>query len=105
MTTVLKEYRPILLVVAFGFLGSAFYITYRPRRRVSGQAEAPGAPAARRGGLRLNMMKLNKIILWAAAVFLVFFLFFPQAFTSLFAAGDSLSADMEQTVIKIEGMT
>ena len=32
----LKTYRPLLIVVTFGFLGAAFYLTYRPRAKVAG---------------------------------------------------------------------
>ena len=35
----METYRPIFMVVTFGFLGMAFYFTYRPRRMAKGCAE------------------------------------------------------------------
>jgi hypothetical protein len=35
----METYRPIFMVVTFGFLGLAFYFTYRPRRMAKGCAE------------------------------------------------------------------
>lgn len=94
MTTFLEDYRPIFMFLTFGFLGSAFYFTYRPR----------GTSTSSRGG-RAKMMTLNKIMLWVVTVIAIVFLFFPQALTGLFASDDQFTADMQQTVIRIEGMT
>lgn len=35
----IETYRPIFMVVTFGFLGMAFYFTYRPQRMAKGCAE------------------------------------------------------------------
>ena len=35
----IETYRPVFMVVTFGFLGMAFYFTYRPRRMAKGCAE------------------------------------------------------------------
>ena len=35
----------------------------------------------------------------------IVFLFFPQAITGLFASSHEITADMDQTVIKVVGMT
>ena len=35
----IETYRPIFMVVTFGFLGMAFYLTYRPRTVAQGCAE------------------------------------------------------------------
>lgn len=94
MTAVMQEYRPIFMAVTFGFLGFAFYLTYRPR----------GAAAAQ-GGPRSNIMTMNKVMLWAVTGIAVVFLFFPQAFTGFVTADDQFTADMDRTVISIEGMT
>lgn len=51
------------------------------------------------------MMAFNKIVLWAVTVIAIVFLFFPQALSGLFASDDQFTADMQQTVIHIEGMT
>jgi len=94
MTTFMEDYRPIFIILTFGFLGSAFYFTYRPRR----------TSTSSRGG-RAKMMAFNKIVLWAVTVIAIVFLFFPQALSGLFASDDQFTADMQQTVIHIEGMT
>ncbi len=104
MTTVLNDYRPIFMVVTFGFLGLAFFFAYRPRRAAAGGDENSGASAAMRD-VRPNIMTLNKIMLWAVTVIAVVFLFFPQAVPNLLAPGDEITANMHRTVITIEGMT
>ena len=38
MTKALEDYRPYFMVVTFGFLGMAFYLTYRPRRAAGDSA-------------------------------------------------------------------
>jgi hypothetical protein len=38
IATALEAYRPIFMVVTFGFLAMAFYFTYRPRHAVAGSA-------------------------------------------------------------------
>ena len=102
MIAALEEYRWIFMIVTFGFLGAAFYLTYRPRYAAGESTEDCGAPAP---GRRLNMMTLNKVMLWAVTVMAVVFLFFPQVVTGLFAPGGELTAEMQQTVIQVEGMT
>jgi len=90
----MQEYRPLFMVVTFGFLGFAFYLTYRPGRTTTAS-----------GGPRSNIMTMNKVMLWAVTGIAVAFLFFPQAFTGFVAADDQFTADMDRTVIRIEGMT
>lgn len=82
------------MAVTFAFLAFAFYLTYRPRR---------GAATA--ASPRTSIMTFNKILLWGVTVVAVIFLFFPQAFTSFAAPADGFTADMDRTVITIEGMT
>ena len=122
MTQALHSYRYPFMVVTFGFLGMAFYFTYRPRR-VAGGADccAPqpspdaqhvaqanevasiSAPAPKR---RFDMMALNKVMLWGVTVMAVVFLFFPQYVTGLFASDNGeLTDDMRRSVLVIEGMT
>ena len=99
MTTILRDYRPILMVVTFGFLAFAFYLTYRPRRTQAAAGEAAGAPAAR-------IMTFNKIMLWAVTVMAVAFLFGGQyIFQPAAEPTAEITADMTQTVVQIEGMT
>ena len=105
MTKALETYRPVFIVVTFGFLGSAFYLTYRPRRTAAGGAEDCCAQPAAIGRRRFDMMTLNKIMLWAVTVMAVVFLFFPQYVTGLFRSSGEITAEMRRTVININGMT
>lgn len=100
MVSALETYRPLFMVVTFSFLGAAFYFTYR--RRPAAAADDCCAPDARPRGL--NMMAVNKIMLWAVTAMAVVFLFFPQYMTSLLGGGE-VTAEMEQTLISIDGMT
>ena len=92
MMTALEAYRPILMVVTFGFLGLAFYLTYRPGRRAAGKG--PG-----------RIMAMNKIMLWSVSAVATFFLFCPQYLTGLVSADGGFTADMNRTVLTVEGMT
>lgn len=103
MTAALEEYRPLFMVVTFGFLGTAFYFTYRPRR---GPADVADCCQPQMGKRRFSMMAMNKVMLWAVTAMAVAFLFFPQVFTSLMIDGkETITADMTRTVVKVEGMT
>ena len=101
MTTFLSDYRPVFMVVTFGFLGFAFYLTYRPRRATATGSET----GLGRRQNRSRIMAFNKVMLWAVTVIAVAFLFFPQTVTDLFASSDKFTSDMDRTVIRIEGMT
>ena len=50
-------------------------------------------------------MTMNKVMLWTVTVIAIVFLFFPKGITGLFPSNDVFTADMDQTVIRIEGMT
>jgi hypothetical protein len=50
-------------------------------------------------------MTMNKLLLWVVTVLAVVFLFFPQAFTSFAPADGEFTADMDRTVLTVEGMT
>ena len=115
IASALAAYRPIFMVVTFGFLGMAFYFTYRPRRAAPAQADC-GSPAVQTDccaeppapirKLRFNMMALNRVMLWAVTVLAVVFLFFPQYVSRLLGTGrDEITADMTRTVLTLEGMT
>jgi len=111
MSQALESYRVPFMVVTFGFLGIAFYFTYRPRRANAGgttdaqPAAEPNATPAPPVKRRFNMMAMNKVMLWAVTVMAVLFLFFPQSITGLFAADDEFTSDMQRTVLVVEGMT
>lgn len=87
----MQDFRPLLIAMTFAFLGSAFYLTYRPRGDSSGG--------------RAKMMKVNKVMLWVVTGLAIVFLFFPQALSDLLASDDEFTPEMRQTVVSIEGMT
>ena len=90
MMTALEAYRPILMVVTFSFLGIAFYLTYRPRRVAAG-----------RGGI----VAVNKVMLWLVTAAAAFLLFCPGYLTGLASEKGGFTADMNRTVLAVEGMT
>ena len=91
MTTFVEAYRPLFMVATLGILAWAFYLTYRPRAVARGR--------------RATIMSLNKVMLWVVTAIVAIFLFFPQTMTNLIASDDGFTADMNRTVIAIEGMT
>ncbi len=105
MVSAIEEYRTHMMVVTFGFLGMAFYFTYRPRPAAAGQEDCC-APAAVGGTRRFNMMMMNKVMLWAVTAMAIVFLFFPQLVTGLLApdTGD-FTTDMKRTTVRIAHMT
>ncbi len=110
----LEAYRPLFMVVTFGFLGAAFYFTYRPRRAIAPvghdccSTETAGAedccPAAT--GRRFSLMSLNKAMLWGVTVMAVAFLFFPSYVGTIIGGdGQTVTQDMNRAVVNVEGMT
>lgn len=134
IASTLEAYRPYFMVVTFGFLGAAFYFTYRPKKAAAGSsgdccATEPATddccttePAthdccstepvtaadccAPKAGRRFSMMALNKAMLWVVTVLAVAFLFFPS-YVGAFLGGDgtTVTEDMNRAVIKLDGMT
>lgn len=115
IASALEAYRPLFIVVTFGFLGPAFYLTYRPRKTAACASHACCAteptdanecctPAAKR---RFNLMAFNKVMLWVVTALAVAFLFFPSYVGRLVGSGTgpALTADMNQTLFRVEGMT
>lgn len=113
IASALEAYRPVFIVVTFAFLAAAFYFTYRPRKTAEsadGCCAMPAEPAddacCQPGRRRLNMMTMNKVMLWVVTALAVAFLFFPQYVGVLVGGGDQqITADMETVVLKIDGMT
>ncbi len=126
IASTLAEYRWIFMIVTFGFLGMAFYFTYRPRRAAVGAtaqaadccspqadccapqssvaAAAAGSAAGTAPPPRVNMMAVNKVMLWVVTFLAIAFLFFPKYLTSMFMPGDEFTADMTLTEFKVKGM-
>jgi hypothetical protein len=52
-------------------------------------------------------MAMNKVMLWVVAAMAVGFLFFPQQLMGVLLPGgeDEITADMDTTVLHVEGMT
>ncbi len=111
----LETYRPLFMIVTFGFLGAAFYFTYRQKKSAAETghdccptertvADDCCAPPGKR---LFNMMALNKVMLWGVTVLAVAFLFFPSYVGLFLGTADdaTLSENMNQAVFKIEGMT
>lgn len=92
MTTFLQDYRPVFMTATFALLAGAFYVTYRPGRSAV-------------AGPRSRIMAFNRIMLWMVTAVAVVLLFVPPAFFSPADSGDKFTADMQRTVIQIEGMT
>jgi len=126
IASTLEAYRPYFMVVTFGFLGAAFYFTYRPKNVSAGNGHdccVPQTMAAHdccatepatsadccvpNSGRRLSMMTLNKVMLWSVTVLAVAFLFFPSYVGVFLGSGDGskVTEDMNRAVIKLDGMT
>lgn len=111
----LEAYRPLLIVVTYGFLAAAFYFTYRPKKAAAEAGHGCCAPepaeeegcCTSAGKRRFNLMTFNKAILWVVTVLAVAFLFFPSYVGLLFGTGNktAVTASMNRAVFKIEGMT
>lgn len=105
MLATIEEYRWVMMTVTFGFLGTAFYFTYRPKKGQAVQEDCC-APPISGGRRRFNMMTMNKIMLWGVTAMAVVFLFFPQIVTAMLTpdAGE-FTNDMTRTTLSIQGMT
>lgn len=134
VASTLEAYRPLFIVVTFGFLGAAFYFTYRPKMDTAGNSADCCAPQAATqdccapdaaasdccapetaaatdcctppSGQRFSIMALNKAMLWGVTVMAVAFLFFP-GYVGAFLGGDgkTVTEDMNRAVIQLDGMT
>jgi copper chaperone CopZ len=113
----LEAYRPLFIVLTFGFLAAAFYLTYRPRKSQATEGDccstAHDCCAVPKEGTkrRFSMMTMNKIMLWAVTLLAVLFLVFPKS-VSVFLASQAAESEttatnplVMKTAIAIEGMT
>ncbi len=109
----LETYRPLFVVVTFGFLVAAFYFTYRPRKATNSQGadccnaeEVSCCPPT--GNRRFSVVALNKAMLWGVTILAVAFLLFPSYVGMLFATGGNETVgteELNQAVFQIDGMT
>jgi copper chaperone CopZ len=113
----LEAYRPLFIVLTFGFLAAAFYFTYRPRKLQTTEGDCCSTPrnccAVPNEGTKrpFSMMTVNKVMLWAVTLLAVLFLFFPK-YVSFFLASQQAENEttatnplLRKTTIAIEGMT
>ena len=115
IASTLEAYRPVFLVVTFGFLSAAFYFTYRPRKAPAGfgndccaaQPTVAEGCCATTGKRRFSMNSMNKIMLWLVTILAVAFLLFPSYVGAFLETGDGreVAADMNRAVLKVDGMT
>ena len=100
IVSTLEAYRPLFMVLTFGFLGAAFYFTYRPRKAAASDGQdccatvpagAEDCCAPAKG--RFNMMTMNKVMLWVVTLMAVAFLLFPGYVGVLFGTGDEKCRD------------
>jgi len=117
----LETYRPLFIVVTFGFLAAAFYFTYRSKKAASevGHGCCPPEPVAGGGASadccapaqkgRFSMMAMNKVMLWAVTILAVAFLLFPHYVGALLGTSGGhavvVTPKMNRAVLQIEGMT
>ena len=112
----LEVYRPLFVMLTFGFLAAAFYFTYRPRRSQATEGDCCSnahdccAVPQKEAKRRFSMMTVNKVMLWGVTLLAVLFLFFPK-YISFFAGRQAESENtatsplVTKTTIAIEGMT
>ncbi len=113
----LEAYRPLFIVLTFGFLTAAFYFTYRPRKPQTSDGDccstAHDCCAVPQEGTkqRFSMMTMNKVMLWGVTLLAVLFLFFPK-YVSFFLSSQQAESEttatnplVRKTTIAIEGMT
>jgi mercuric ion transport protein len=92
----LESYRPYLIVLTIIFLGISFYLTYRKREVVC----EDGSCIIQRGS------KFSKLSLWTITLFVGIFLGFPFInFGTVSTTADSISTQLTETTIPVEGMT
>ncbi len=124
LSATFEAWRPVLLPVSFALLGLAFYFTYRKPRAMTQPArettaggdaccavpatESRGEACCPPAGGRVSALKkVNKVMLWVVAVFVLAFAYFPNYVGYLLGGGDTLAArrDLDSVVVKVEGMT
>jgi copper chaperone CopZ len=113
----LNSYRPLFIILTFGFLAAAFYFTYRPRKSQATEGDCCSTahvccPVPKEGTMRWFSMKtVNKVMLWPVTLLALAFLFFPK-YVSFFLASREAESEaaatnplVTKTTIVIEGMS
>ena len=112
----LEVYRPLFIVLTFGFLAAAFYFTCRLRKSPTTEGDccstAYDCSTVPQEGTkrRFSMMTVNKVMLWAVTLLAVLFLFFPKHVSFFLASREAESETtatsplVTKTTITIEGM-
>jgi copper chaperone CopZ len=101
----LESFRPLFLLITFGFLGLGFYFAYRRPEQVSCEGEVCSSPRVARWG---------RPLLWVATVIVLALAAFPYYYGPLRAALDQPDrpssievspAKLSTVELKVEGMT
>lgn len=111
IASTLEAYRPLFMMITFGFLAAAFYYTYRPKRSAVGGGhdccateEAGDCCASAKGWF--HIMALNKVMLWVVTTMSVAFLLFPSYVGTLIDGdADNVTANMNRSMFAVGGMT
>jgi len=114
IASTLEAYRSFFIVFTFGFLGAAFYFTYRPGKGATTgrhecceteptSAEDCCVPTTKG---RFNTMAMNKVVLWGVTVMAVAVLFFPS-YVGVLLGGDGTAVNekMNRVIVNVEGRT
>ena len=119
IASTLEAYRPLFIVVTFGFLAAAFYFTYRPLKVAeAGPGCCPSDTTEREdcraptGKRQFRIISLNKTMLWVVTALAAAFLFFPYYVGTLMGGGGgggggdgAMLERMNRVVFEIDGMT
>lgn len=100
--TVLEPYRPLFMILVFGFLGTAFYRIYRKPKEESCEVEACCASP--------SQDRLNKAALWTVTVLVLGFLALPYAVPYLSAQSQKAPSEQanihsKTVILEVRNMT
>lgn len=92
----LEKYRPLFMIITFAFIGMAFYLAYRKKK----SEECCDIN-------KVKMDRIKKVSLWVISVIAVCLLLFPYIYGAFGKSPSEIpvSDDLQQVVIKVEGMT
>lgn len=106
----LESYRTVFIVLTVSFLAAAFYFIYRPDKTATALA---GCCAVGHGCCtptptdrsRLDMMALNKLMLWGVTLLAVAFLFFPKYVGFLAGGSGTGEATADDPLVRTTSFT